>query len=195
MNQVQTSYQQLPGLLNLQADEVGHTVTPGQALPYADDGLDYLIVDDAGAGLDDMQAFLHECRRVLRATGRIGLRVTLVPEQARAARYCNAFEQLRDPARPPDYSLPDWEFFLSMAALSVERIVRIVDEQQVGRWAYAAGCDAATIYRLRAMLLLAPSTIRTWYGVEAMPGTPLPVDITFQRQQALILAHSQETSK
>ncbi len=90
-----------------------------QQLPFADNSLDIVTCRFAAHHFPDATAFVRECARVVKPGGVVGLVDQLGPVDREAARYCNAFEKLRDPSHVWEYSQEDWEAFFRSAGLDI----------------------------------------------------------------------------
>lgn len=169
-------------------DQPAHFVqNDAEALPYASGVFDLVTCRIAPHHFPDVGRFVTECARVLKPGGLLGVVDIISPEDARAARYCNAFETLRDPSHVWAYSVADWQRFYESAGLHLEITEPTGSAQQVGVWAQRIGCDRMTIERLRTMLLQAPPVIREWYGLDVTPDWSSYADIPFTIRQALLV--------
>lgn len=171
----------------VQAGAVVITAASLESLPFEDASLAAVVIWESVRYLPEVSLFLAEANRVLSAGGRLAVFDTLVPDKYKVARYCNAFEQLADPAHHRVYSLREWKELLP-PGLSLCATERFPFRYLVGLWASGLGRDEATLLRLRAMLLQAPAPVRDWYQVTAEPGWSSLADIPFTRKAILLTA-------
>jgi len=100
-----------------------------------------------------------------------------------AARYVNAFERLRDPSHVWAYSAGEWQGFFTGAGLDITHFEDFDTHHGLIDWAERMGCDAATITRLRALLVHAPASAAAWMK----PRRPHAPDAAFVIRQFVLV--------
>lgn len=134
------------------------------------------------APLSDLNAFLHECARVLRICGQLAIIDNVTPPDPMAARFINAYERLRDRSHHLELSLPKWETCFSTAGLTVEHQQQFRKSMDFGAYCDRMGVPARSRTRLRVMLLQAPAEARAALNPREVDGR-----MTFDLGEILIV--------
>lgn len=142
-----------------------------EQLPFASASFDLVVCRVAAHHFPDIYRFCVEARRVLKADGVLLVHDHVMPDSAKAARYINAYEKLRDPAHVR--ALPEYEWcgVMQDAGLLLEHSEQFTIYHDVASWAARQGCTPETVERLQVMLLRAPKKVRAWMLPE-YAGTP-----------------------
>jgi ubiquinone/menaquinone biosynthesis C-methylase UbiE len=142
-----------------------------EQMPFASGSFDLVVCRVAAHHFPDIYRFCLEAQRVLKANGVLLVHDHVMPDSAKAARYINAYEKLRDPAHVralPEY---EWRGVLLDAGLVVEHSEQFTIQHELSSWAARQNCTPETIERLQVMLLRAPKKVRAWMLPE-YAGTP-----------------------
>ncbi|MFP4321223.1 MAG: class I SAM-dependent methyltransferase [Anaerolineales bacterium] len=166
----------------------GYVQGAAEALPVQANAFDVLTCRIAAHHFDDVRAFLAESYRALKPGGGLGIVDIISPEMQDAARYCNAFETLRDPSHQWAHTWDEWHVLIKGAGFRMQHAERVAVAHPLSEWAARTGCTAPTQWRLRAMLVQAPPPVRQWYAVKATPSADSPQDLVFAIQQAVFVA-------
>lgn len=139
-------------------------------LPFDSETFDRVTCHVTGRHDRDSDRFVSEAVRVLRPGGILAAIANIVPGsrlrgkkagQLRAAgEYVNAFERLRNPAHTRWMSIEEWQDTMTGHGLAVAA-VETRDERQIFE-VWAAQQSPQMRYRLRAMLLQAPSAAQEY---------------------------------
>jgi SAM-dependent methyltransferase len=156
-----------------------------ERLPFAPGNFDAVTCRIAPHHFPDVAQFVREAARVVRPGGSVAVVDQLSPGDPKTARYTNAFERLRDPSHVWAYGRVEWEGFFVGAGLEIMHFEDFDTVHDLTPWAELMGCDAATILRLRAMLVHAPEAAAAWMK-PVLPGT---ADARFVIRQFLIAGH------
>ena len=111
--------------------------------------------------------------RVLKAGGTFALVDNIAPdalstpgfsaaELSEAAQIYNAFEKVRDPSHARCLGMAEWTEVLSDQGFVVVHTERLPKDMEFQPWAARMGTDAATVERLRSMLLEGPPALRAF---------------------------------
>lgn len=101
-------------------------------LPYEDASFDIVTCRRASHHFADIDRFLSESRRVLRAGRRLGVDDMSPPEGAQD--FFNSIEILRDDTHVGALTLSDWRFKMAKAGLEVEHAEIMPEPQTFERW-------------------------------------------------------------
>ncbi|MGE5177830.1 MAG: methyltransferase domain-containing protein [Bacteroidota bacterium] len=152
------------------------------ALPFPDASFDLVTCRIAPHHFPDVAAFVRESARVARPGGLVAVIDNIVPEDAEAAAYINAWEKLRDPSHNRALTEPEWRRLFEAAGLERVRVERFRKPRDFTSWIGRMSVDPDTAARVRAMLLAAPGEARAWLRPEEEEGT-----LRFYLEEILIL--------
>jgi ubiquinone/menaquinone biosynthesis C-methylase UbiE len=135
-----------------------------EALPFADGQFDLVTCRIAPHHFPDIAAFATQVWRVLKAGGTFALVDNIAPdalstpgfsaaELRQAALIYNAFEKVRDPSHGRCLGMAEWTEVLSDGGFAVVHTERLPKDMEFQPWAERMGTDAATVERLRSMLV------------------------------------------
>lgn len=130
------------------------------ALPFEDASFDLVTCRVAPHHFPDCARFVRESARVVRPGGIVAVIDNVVPDDAEAAKFINAFEKLRDPSHNWAYTEREWIAFFREAGLRVDRVESYRKARDFDGWAATMGVEGALKDRLRDMLLGATGTPR-----------------------------------
>ena len=144
-----------------------------EALPFADGQFDLVTCRIAPHHFPDVAAFAAGVWRVLKAGGTFALVDNIAPdalstpgfsagELSQAAQIYNAFEKVRDPSHARCLGMAEWTEVLSDQGFVVVHTERLPKDMEFQPWAARMGTDAATVERLRSMLLEGTPALRAF---------------------------------
>ncbi|MBN1565486.1 MAG: methyltransferase domain-containing protein [Anaerolineae bacterium] len=133
-----------------------------ERLPFPADTFAAVTCRIAPHHFPQVAEFVRECARVCAPGGVVAVVDQLSPGDPQAARYVNAFERLRDPSHGWAYNEVEWQGFFKGAGLDIQHFEAFDTHHDLTPWAERMGNDAATITRLRAMLIQAPAPVAAW---------------------------------
>ncbi len=131
-------------------------------LPFDDEQFDLLTCRIAPHHFPDAQRFLRECARVLKQGGMLILQDQVLPDDAEAARYVDAFERLRDPSHNRAFNADEWQAMCARAGIAVEYSEQYVKRHDFLPWVQRQGNDDSTIAALIQLMREAPLIAREW---------------------------------
>jgi ubiquinone/menaquinone biosynthesis C-methylase UbiE len=153
------------------ANNVTFARADAEDLPFSDSSFELVTCRIAPHHFADCLRFVREGARVLKPGGKMLVQDHALPEDPRAARYIDLFEQLRDPSHNRAYSQSEWiEMFLD-AGLAVEYYEQIVKQHRFIPWAERQGCTSRTLEQLICMVDQAPAIVTEWMQ-PSLFGTP-----------------------
>lgn len=130
------------------------------ALPFEDSSFDLVTCRIAAHHFPDVGAFVREAARVARPGGLVAVIDNIVPEDAVAGAYINAWEKLRDPSHHRALTDTEWRRLFQDAGLSIEHEERFRKARDFASWIGRMSVDEGVAARLRAMLYEAPREAR-----------------------------------
>ena len=142
--------------------QIRYTAGDAELLPFDEGTFDLVTCRIAPHHFPNIDAFVQESSRVLKAGGVLVIQDHLLPDSKKAGRYVDAFEKLRDPSHVRGYASYEWRKLYESAGFAVEHTETYVKAHDLVSWAERMGCDAVTIERLQVMLLRAPVKAAAW---------------------------------
>jgi ubiquinone/menaquinone biosynthesis C-methylase UbiE len=135
-----------------------------EALPFDDASFDLVTCRIAPHHFPDVPTFVAETWRVLKPGGTFALVDNIAPdtestpgfsnaELRDAALTYNAFEKIRDPSHGRCLGMAEWSEVLGDTGFDIVHKERLPKDMEFQSWGERLGCDAATILRLRSMLV------------------------------------------
>ena len=152
-------------------NNVRFQLADAEDLPFDDGQFDLVTCRIAPHHFPNVAAFMSECARVLKPGGVFLLQDHLLPDDAQAARYIDAFERLRDPSHHRAHSADEWRELFAAAGLTIEYSEPYIKRHDFVSWAKRQGNDDDTIAQLIQLLRQAPHTARDWMDARDW-GTP-----------------------
>lgn len=113
---------------------------------------DLIICEEIVSRTKDAATLLAKCARALTPGGYLILWDIIIVGSPGATQYINKLECFRDPAHNWAYSLEDWEAFLSVTGLEVQKSQTFTTRLTVDEW--AEGCLVGHDDLLRAQALV-----------------------------------------
>lgn len=165
------------------------------ALPFPNESFDLVCCRLAAHHFPNLDAFVREVRRVLKAGGRFALVDNVAPDAAHvpgaseneikaAIADYNSFEKLRDPshgfAPPPDV----WTDLLKKNGLTIAAHEQIEKEIDFGSWVTRMRCTPAVIAELERILTSGPAALRSFLK----PRRGSSGELHFTLQELLLVA-------
>lgn len=141
---------------------VRYAVADAERLPVAAHSLDCVTCRVAAHHFPDIFAFVRQAYRTLKPGGVLVIHDHVMPNDAAAARYVNAYEKLRDPAHARALTEYEWRGIVLDAGFTIPHIEQRTMQHQLYPWAQRQNCDDDTIERLQVMLLRAPQKVAAW---------------------------------
>ncbi len=141
---------------------VSFELADAEDLPFGERRFDLVTCRIAPHHFPDVQRFLQECARVLKAGGMLILQDHVLPTDEESARYVDAFERLRDPSHNRGFDAEEWYAMCQRAGLAVEYSERYVKRHDFQPWVRRQGNDSATVSRLIGMMRDAPPIAHDW---------------------------------
>jgi ubiquinone/menaquinone biosynthesis C-methylase UbiE len=132
------------------------------SLPFADASLSAITCRYAAHHFPNVNAFVRECGRVLKPGGLLGLVDQIGPNEPAAARYCNAYEKLRDPSHVWQYATSEWESFFNAAGLQTLHTEQVDHVFDFDWWTRMQANNPTTKTQLTVMLKQAPAAALAW---------------------------------
>ena len=131
-------------------------------LPFEDDRFDLVTCRIAPHHFPEVQRFVSECARVLKAGGVFMLQDHVLPADDEAARFVDQFERLRDPSHNRAFNDDEWTAMFERAGIAVKYSEHYLKRHQFVTWARRQGNDDDTIATLIQMVHAAPPIAREW---------------------------------
>jgi ubiquinone/menaquinone biosynthesis C-methylase UbiE len=144
-----------------------------EALPFEDGCFDLVTCRIAPHHFPDIATFASEVWRVLKAGGTFALVDNIAPdalstpgfsgaELRDAALSYNAFEKIRDPSHGRCLGMAEWSEVLGATGFAVVHTERLPKDMEFQPWVDRMGRDAATVERLRLMLVEGAPALRAF---------------------------------
>jgi ubiquinone/menaquinone biosynthesis C-methylase UbiE len=156
-----------------------------EALPFPDASFDLVTCRIAPHHFPHIDRFLAEAKRVLRAHGTLAVVDNVVPEDAEAGAYVNAFEKLRDPSHGRALSVAEWLAAMTAAGFAVVHHEVAAKSMEFMPWAERMGASAAVIAELRRLLLDAPPAAAAFFRTETVGD-----DLLFNLDEAILIGRA-----
>jgi SAM-dependent methyltransferase len=153
-----------------------------EALPYQDASFDLVTCRIAPHHFPHINQFISESVRVLRSNGILAVVDNVVPNDATAGSYINAFEKLRDPSHGRALSVDEWLAAFQAAGLTVFHHEVAPKSMEFTPWAERMGATPETIAELRRLLNEAPESAASFFQLYSTEK-----DLFFNLDEAIIL--------
>jgi ubiquinone/menaquinone biosynthesis C-methylase UbiE len=153
-----------------------------EALPFGDEQFDLVTCRIAPHHFPHIDQFVRESVRVLRPGGILAVVDNVVPNDATAGEYINAFEKLRDPSHGRALSVDEWLSHFASAGLTVFHHETAPKSMEFTPWAERMGATLETIAKLRRLLIEAPEAAAAFFQVYSTEK-----DLFFNLDEAIIL--------
>ena len=141
------------------------------ALPFGDGEFDLVTCRVAPHHFPDCARFTQEMARVLKPGGVAAMIDNVMPEDAAAADFINAFEKKRDPSHVRAHSRSTWVRFFTGAGLAIRAVEIFRKVRDFDFWAGMQSVDETTKAELRGMLRKAPPSALRELAPDESAGT------------------------
>jgi len=131
-------------------------------LPFDDGQFDLVTCRIAPHHFPNVQQFINECARVLKAGGMLLVQDHLLPDDDESARYIDHFETVRDPSHNRAFNQSEWIAMFESAGITVEYTEEYIKSHDFLDWSKRQGNDDATIATLIQLLNDAPQIAKDW---------------------------------
>jgi ubiquinone/menaquinone biosynthesis C-methylase UbiE len=135
-----------------------------EQLPFPDCHFTLVTSRHAPHHFRDVQAFLHEVRRVLTPGGRFVLADQVTP-QPEMTEWVDRWERLRDPSHAQQRTVEEWKALCEAAGLIWEQAEIVPYHMDFAWWVQQSGCTDVTIATLREHAQQADVHIRQAMGL------------------------------
>jgi len=169
-------------ILGKGAANVDFVPADAENLPFADNAFDLITCRIAAHHFPDIFRFVQESARALKPGGRFVVQDHVLPEDAEAAAYIEAFERLRDPSHNRALAEYEWRGTFLDAGLTVEHAEQLDRPAKLIDWAERQGCTPEVIAHLQILLAQAPQPVADFIH-PSCAGTP---DAGFDHNYILI---------
>jgi ubiquinone/menaquinone biosynthesis C-methylase UbiE len=153
-----------------------------EELPYDNASFDLVTCRIAPHHFPHIDRFVSEAVRVLRPNGLLAVVDNVVPNDATAGDYINAFEKLRDPSHGRALSVEEWLAAFEQAGLTVIHHETAPKSMEFTPWAERMGATPEVIAELRRRLLEAPASAADFFKAYTTEQ-----DLFFNLDEAIIL--------
>jgi len=150
------------GFLTGEAVQARYLCNDAQRLPFADNCFDIVACRFSAHHFPNPAEWVRESARIVKPGGTVGLMDHISPPDNEAARYCNAFQKLRDPSHVRELSAPEWQGIFEEAGLEVRHIETFTSRLDFPWWTKQQNNDPETVLRLKVMLKQAPPAVAAW---------------------------------
>jgi ubiquinone/menaquinone biosynthesis C-methylase UbiE len=137
-------------------------IADAEDLPFSDRAFDVVTCRIAPHHFRDAARFVCEAARVLRRAGILLVQDHLLPDDPDAARYIDAWEQLRDPSHHRAFSEQEWERMFDRAGLQVYALEKVTKKHSFLDWTQRQSCTPRVVEQLTAGMGSAPEAVMTW---------------------------------
>jgi ubiquinone/menaquinone biosynthesis C-methylase UbiE len=135
-------------------------IADAEQLPFEASSFDAVTCRIAPHHFNDVQQFVTECARVLKAGGLLGIADNIAPEDAGDAAYIDDFEKLRDPSHMRCLPPSEWKACFVNAGLALLHEDRVEKHVTFDEWCAHQKTPAPVMAQLREVLLNAPDGVK-----------------------------------
>lgn len=164
------------------AAELAFSVADAEDLPFGRGIFDLVTCRIAPHHFRDAAGFVREATRVLRRAGVLLVQDHLLPGDPAAARYIDAWEQLRDPSHHRGFCGQEWEAMFEQAGLHVYAVEQVAKRHSFAEWTQRQGCTLEVVEQLVQDMEAAPEGVTAWMAPHGF-GTP---EASFANRHILI---------
>lgn len=143
------------GVTNLQT-----RIADAEQLPFEDASFDAVTCRIAPHHFNDVQRFVSECARVLKAGGLLGIADNIAPENVSDAIYIDDYEKLRDPSHVRCLPPSEWKACFANAGLTQMHEDHVEKHVTFDEWCGHQKTPADVMAQLREVLLNAPAGVQ-----------------------------------
>jgi len=131
-------------------------------LPFENGSFDLVTCRIAPHHFPDVQKFVGEAVRVLKAGGIFIVQDHVLPENKEASRYVDGYEKFRDPSHNRAFTRTEWTGMLELAGLMVFYTEEIAKRHNLVQWAERQDHGPEMIAELMEMINNFPEKARDW---------------------------------
>lgn len=135
-------------------------------LPFDDAQFDLVTCRIAPHHFPNVQQFVNECARVLKAGGMLLIQDHVLPEDDDSARYIDKFETVRDPSHNRAFNESEWKAMFESAGVTVDHTEEYMKQHDFIDWAKRQGNTDEIIAELIQLLNDAPAIAKAWMDGE-----------------------------
>lgn len=135
-------------------------IADAEHLPFDDASFDAVTCRIAPHHFNDVQRFVNECARVLKAGGILGIADNIAPENAADAKYIDDYEILRDPSHVRCLPPSAWKACFANAGLALLHEDEVAKHVTFDEWCGHQKTPADVMAQLREVLLNAPDGVK-----------------------------------
>ncbi|WP_395393439.1 class I SAM-dependent methyltransferase [Novosphingobium sp. BL-8A] len=150
------------GLANIAVE-----AAPAEALPFADDGFDFLACRFSTHHWRDAEAGLREARRVLKPGSPAIFVDVVAPGDASADTHLQTVELLRDVSHVRDYTVAQWIAMLDRAGFAVREVRTARLRMDFATWTARMRTPPERVAAIRALQVVASAEVAGWFEIEA----------------------------
>ena len=163
------------------SDPDGSVCADAHRMPFAANSFDVVILH--GSVYPRVDMVIDQVGDVLKSRGLFMILTDLMPENAHAARYIQAFERLCDPRKDKLFAEYEWRGMCLNAGMIVDSVEITCRRTMLIPWAKRYGCDEVAIERLQIMLAQAPDAVQAFW----QPGCVGTLDAAFDQYRLLLM--------
>lgn len=152
------------------AANVSFVRADAEALPFADAAFDVVTCRIAPHHFSDVQKFVNEVARVLKAGGRFVLVDSLAPADPDLDRFINEVEVMRDPTHVRAYTEAEWRSFVAAAGLAVLQTAVHVKKHNFADWVSRSQMSAEGVAELAERFRSASSSAKQQFQIVVEAG-------------------------
>lgn len=138
-----------------------------EQLPFGDATFDFVFTRFSAHHWSDLDACLHEARRVLRPGGRAAFVDVVAPESRVLDTFLQTVEMLRDPSHVRDYSRSEWERCLQNAGFEVVRTTFWRLRMDFAPWIERMKTPSSHVEAIRSLQGHASSEVTQFFEIES----------------------------
>jgi ubiquinone/menaquinone biosynthesis C-methylase UbiE len=135
-------------------------IADAERLPFEDATFDAVTCRIAPHHFNNVQQFVSECARALKAGGLLGIADNIAPEDEAGALYIDDYEKLRDPSHVRCLPPSEWKACFANAGLSLLHEERVAKQIGFEEWCSHQKTPADVMAQLREVLLSAPAGVK-----------------------------------
>lgn len=159
---LETAEQFIRSQLGEDQTQVQFKLADAEALPFEAEQFDLVSCRIAPHHFPDVGQFVRESARVLKKGGRLIVQDHLLPDDAAAAQYVDAFEKKRDPSHNRAFNRAEWIGLFEAAGLEVEHAEQVSRRHDFAPWVERQACSPEVVAELVQMMQDAPPLAAEW---------------------------------
>jgi ubiquinone/menaquinone biosynthesis C-methylase UbiE len=160
-------------------NNMAYVNSDAENIAFADNTFDLITCRVAPHHFPNVFRFMQEVTRVLKPGGMFILLDHLLPGDAKAAAYIEAFERLRDPSHHQAFNQDEWRGLLLDAGMEVLHEERLNRQAKMLPWAERQNCSPEVIERLHVLMVQAPQPVAEWMNIQCAGTADAMFDHTY----------------